>query len=58
MTERKIRKLIQSSLPIETERLIIRYIEPDDAYDMYEYSSIPEVSKYLLWSPHINLSST
>ncbi len=58
MTERKIRKLIQSSLPIETERLIIRYIEPNDAYDMYEYSSIPEVSKYLLWSPHINLSST
>lgn len=58
MTERKIRKLLLSSLPIETERLILRNIEIDDAYDMYEYSSIPDVSQYLMWYPHINLAAT
>ncbi len=25
---------------------------------MYEYSSIPEVSEYLLWSPHLNIDTT
>ena len=58
MTERKIRKLLLSSIPIETERLILRYIEPDDAYDMYEYASIPSVSEFLLWYPHVNLEAT
>lgn len=58
MTERKIRKLLLAALPIETDRLTLRYITADDAYDMYEYASIPEVSQYLLWHPHINLAAT
>ena len=58
MNDRKIRKLMQKSVPIETERLIIRRVDINDAYDMYEYSSIPEVSEFLLWSPHVNLSAT
>ncbi len=58
MTESKLRKLILGSVPIETNRLIIRYINNDDAYDMYEYASVPEVSKYLLWDPHINIAAT
>ncbi len=58
MNERKLRKTILMSLPIETERLMIRYIEPDDATDMYEYASREEVCRYLLWSPHLNLAAT
>ena len=58
MNQRKMRKLLLNSLPIATERLIIRNIESKDALDMYEYSSIPEVSEYLLWSPHLNISTT
>ncbi len=58
MNDRKIRKLLKKVLPIETERLIIRYINLDDAYDMYDYASRPEVCRYLLWSPHLNLSAT
>ena len=58
MKDRKIRKLLKRVLPIETERLLIRFVDIDDAYDMYEYASRPEVSKYLLWSPHLNLSAT
>ncbi|MBO5870768.1 MAG: GNAT family N-acetyltransferase [Clostridia bacterium] len=46
------------SIPIETERLILRYIESEDADDMFEYASIPEVCEYLLWSPHVNIEAT
>ncbi len=58
MTERKLRRALLNSIPIETERLILRYIRPEDAHDMYEYASLPEVSEFLLWSPHINVSAT
>lgn len=58
MNERKMRKILLKEMPIETERLVLRYIELKDAYDMYEYASIPEVCEYLLWDPHINLSAT
>lgn len=58
MREFKMRRKMLSSLPLETERLIIRYIAVGDAEDMYEYASVPEVSKYLLWSPHINIDAT
>ncbi|MBR5859181.1 MAG: GNAT family N-acetyltransferase [Clostridia bacterium] len=58
MSERKIRKLLKKSIPIETERLIIRYVTQDDCNDMYEYSSLPEVCRFLLWSPHINVTAT
>ena len=46
------------SIPIETERLIIKYIEERDVNDMYEYASLDEVCEYLLWSPHINSDVT
>ncbi len=58
MNERKMRKLLLKELPLESERLVIRYIELKDAYDMYEYASIPDVCEYLLWDPHINLAAT
>ncbi len=58
MTERKLRKTLLDSIPIETDRLMLRYIERDDARDMYEYASLPEVCEYLLWSPHINIAAT
>ncbi len=58
MTGRKLRKTLLKSLPLETERLILRYIDMSDAEDMFEYSSVPEVCEYLLWSPHLNIDVT
>ena len=37
---------------LQTDRLCLRKITADDTDDMYEYSRLPEVTKYLLWSPH------
>ena len=40
------------SLVLTTERLILRRLAVSDYRDMYEYSKMPETSRYLLWSPH------
>lgn len=58
MTDRRIRRQLKKAIPIETERLNIRYVSQSDAYDMYEYSSLEEVCRFLLWSPHINIAAT
>lgn len=43
---------------LETERLILRRIMPDDAQDMYQYSCRSEVTRYLLWEPHPDAAYT
>ena len=41
------------NMPIlETERLLLRPMQKDDADDMYAYASRADVTEYLLWSPH------
>jgi len=41
------------TLPLETERLILRQFRIDDAEAMYRnWASDPEVTKYLMWPPH------
>jgi len=35
-----------------TDRLVLRRITLRDTDDMYEYSKDPNVTRYLLWSPH------
>lgn len=58
MLKFKLRRRLLKSLPIETSRLIIRQLTMADSHDMFEYSSIPDVTEYLLWYPHANLSAT
>jgi len=43
---------------MSTERLLLRKINKKDLYDVYEYSKDPELSKFLLWSPHQSLEFT
>lgn len=50
--------LFSSDPKYETERLLIRKLLPRDAKDMYDYASMPETSKYLLWEPHPSLLYT
>lgn len=50
---------VYGNLPqLETERLILRKIRMDDAEDMYSYGSDPEVSKYVTWNQHQNISDS
>lgn len=37
---------------LNTPRLEMRRMLPGDSYDMFEYASRPDVTKYLTWEPH------
>lgn len=43
---------------METPRLILRKITPDDSEDMFEYASLESVTEYLTWYPHPTLQYT
>ncbi len=58
MDDRKYRKIFSDLPIITTDRLVLRKIVPEDLYDMYEYACEPEVSRFLLWSPHLNIMET
>ena len=54
----KIKEVFKNVPQLESERLIYKKIVPENAGDMYEYSKLDEVTKYLLWTPHISLTQT
>lgn len=44
---------------INTDRLLLRRFEFDDAYDMFKnWANDSEVTKYLTWEPHNNVEVT
>lgn len=50
---------IFSHMPeLETERLLLRPLRVSDAPDMYDYAKRADVTKYLLWNPHPDLTYT
>lgn len=52
MIDNQIDRLIFRMPTLETERLILRKLTKKDAGDVYEYSSNPNVPRYLTWSVH------
>ena len=54
----KIKEVFADIPRFETERLILRKIREIDYIDMYEYSADADVTRYLTWQPHANLSET
>ena len=48
-----------SNIPtLHTRRLSLRPLHPIDAEDMFDYACREDVTEYLLWSPHPNISYT
>lgn len=43
---------------LETERLWLRKLSMHDAGDVFEYASVPEVSKYVTWMPHRTITDS
>lgn len=58
MDNRSYRALFTDMPELKTDRLTIRKMELDDVNDMYSYTSLGEVCKFLLWTPHYNVEST
>lgn len=43
---------------LETERLLLRPVRPEDAEAIYEYSRVPDVGVNAGWKPHESISET
>ena len=53
-----IYKIFSRMPTLETERLILRKLEPSDAADMFDYAKREDVTRYLTWYPHKSESAT
>ncbi len=52
-------RIMLGAMPrLESERIVLRKFEKRDASDMYEYASMPEVTRFLTWEVHPNPSYT
>ena len=58
MKKDKITETFMHMPKLTTERLLLRKMLPTDAADMYEYASLSEVTRYLLWDPHPDIEYT
>ena len=56
--ENRIREIFQNPPTLETERLRLRRLGARDARDLYEWSSDPEVARYVLWDAHESIAET
>ncbi len=52
MEKETIRRIFKRIPKLSTERLLLRKIDKKYAEDVYEYASLPEVTRYLLWEAH------
>lgn len=56
--ETKVKNFFADPTPLSTDRLLLTKILPEHSDDMYEYSSDPDVVKYLTWSTHSSQKET
>lgn len=52
MQKDSVLKIFKKIPTIETDRLFLRRLKISDYADMYEYSRLDSVTKYLLWNSH------
>ena len=52
MVDTHIKYILKSMPTLETDRLILRRLTKNDAKDIYEYASNPNVPKFLTWTEH------
>lgn len=54
----KISDVFNDLPTLETERVLLRKFTVDDANDMFDYSSVPEVSKFVPWETHTTIEDS
>lgn len=58
MKRETIYRLFSNIPELKTDRLLLRKMLVKDASDMYEYAKRADVTKFLTWNPHPNISYT
>lgn len=51
-------KLFPEFPVLSTDRLLLRQLVPHDAEDVFEYASVQEVAKFLIWNPHTKIEDS
>jgi ribosomal-protein-alanine N-acetyltransferase len=54
----EVREVLADLPTLETERLILRKMAPNDAEAVFAYASDPEVSRYTLWETHRSIEDS
>ena len=54
----KIRDVFGDLPEIKTERLLLRKMNMDDAEDVFDYASDPEVARYVIWDAHRSIKDS
>lgn len=54
----RIEEIFTDIPTLQTPRLILRKMRLDDAADLFEYASDPEVSTYTTWGPHTSIQDS
>lgn len=58
MKREKVFEVFSNMPTLYTERLLLRPMHPMDAEDMFDYAKRPQVTRYLLWREHEDISFT
>ena len=58
MRQESIYRIFSKFPTLETEWLTLRALRVSDAPDMYDYSRREDVTRYLLWNPHPDITHT
>lgn len=58
MLRSKVAEVYSAQPTLETERLLFRRLQREDAEALYAIASIPEVSRYLMWDRHPSVKYT
>lgn len=53
--EAQARRAFRDPPTLQTSRLTLRRMRPEDAEEMHRYASDPEVARHMLWEPHESL---
>ncbi|GAB6992144.1 GNAT family N-acetyltransferase [Paenibacillus pini] len=53
-----INTLFEQSPILETQRLVLRKLNVDDAGDYYEFASNPAVTRFTIWNTHTSIEDS
>lgn len=53
MSDLRIKEVFGDLPTLETSRLVLRRITPDDLFDVFDYASDPEVARHVSWEHHL-----
>ncbi len=54
----KVGEILKDLPTLETDRLILRKMKPDDAEAVFAYASDPEVTCYVIWETHCTIEDS